>query len=604
MSNRIARPVWPPLLVAAFAALLSLAAGWDNILSMSFPDPDDSLRLVQVRDLLGGQAWFDVVQHRINPPAGGLMHWSRLIDLPIAAMIKLFTPLVGQSAAEMTAVLVYSATMLLLLFLLTARILRLYGDRMFVWAGMLTVLLIPIVMTQFRLARIDHHSAIMLLAFAAFGLTVARWRRWTGAAVAALLALACSISLETIIYMPAFGLVFAWPWLRRGEGGDQLGVYCLAFSLVSVAVMMVTRGFDAPLASYCDAMSRPYLAAVVMAALIFVIATRLRLPLWGRLAASGVAAAAALGALAWSDPSCLKGPFAALDPYVREHWYNKVAEGMPLWTQGVRAFSTIILHLITMPGLWLGWRASRNGPLRNRWAVTAFLYGWAMLVGCLVFRANGIGFLFGLPGLAYLALASWQKARAIPHLLVRVLATVGNPVLLAALVPPLVTQWVVNQENKAAANKAENIAPDSADSACLGPQDLAALNALPPSLLFSQINTGPQILLKTRHSVVATGHHRNNDAISKILHGFGGASKEARSYVAATPARYLTFCKANLEHKAYIDHVTDTLAYQLSIKRPPDWLEPVAMPEGATLQIYRILPAPAAPAPSGDAANQ
>ena len=604
MHHRFARPIWPPLLMAAFAALLSLAAGWDNILTMNFPDPDDSLRLVQVRDLLAGQGWFDVVQHRINPPAGGLMHWSRLIDLPIAILIKLFTPLIGQSAAEMTAVLIYSAGMLFLLFLLTARILCLYGDRMFVWAGLLSLILLPLVMTQFRLARIDHHSAIMLLGFAAFGLTLARWRRWTGAAVAALLALACSISLETIIYMPVFGLVFAWPWLRRGEGGDQLGTYCLAFSLVSVAVMMVTRGFTAPLASYCDAMSRPYLAAVVMAALIFVIATRLRLPLWGRLAACSGAAGAALFALAWSDPLCLKGPFAALDPYVREHWYNKVAEGMPIWKQGWSAFSTIILHIITVLGLWLGWRANRNKLLRHRWTVTAFLYGWAMLVGCLVFRANGIAFLFGLPGLAYLALESWRKARAIPHLLVRVFATVGNPVLLAALVPPLVTQWIIDQETDAASNQSGDTVSDSADSMCLGPQDLAALNALPPSLLFSPINTGPQILLKTRHSVVATGHHRNNDAISKILHAFGDRSKDAHGYVAATSARYLTFCKANLEHKAYTDRVTDTLAYQLSVNRPPNWLEPVAMPEGASLQIYRILPAPAAPAPSGGAANQ
>ena len=33
-------------------------------------DPDSTMRLVQVRDLLAGQGWFDLVQHRLAPPDG------------------------------------------------------------------------------------------------------------------------------------------------------------------------------------------------------------------------------------------------------------------------------------------------------------------------------------------------------------------------------------------------------------------------------------------------------------------------------------------------------------------------------------------------------
>ena len=47
---------------------------------------DDAMRLVQVRDLLAGQGWFDLTQYRLNPPDGVAMHWSRLIDLPIAIL--------------------------------------------------------------------------------------------------------------------------------------------------------------------------------------------------------------------------------------------------------------------------------------------------------------------------------------------------------------------------------------------------------------------------------------------------------------------------------------------------------------------------------------
>src|SRR5260370_41349134 len=49
---------------------------------------DDAMRLVEVRDLLAGQGWFDLTQYRLNPPDGVVMHWSRLIDLPLALLIR------------------------------------------------------------------------------------------------------------------------------------------------------------------------------------------------------------------------------------------------------------------------------------------------------------------------------------------------------------------------------------------------------------------------------------------------------------------------------------------------------------------------------------
>jgi hypothetical protein len=41
------------------------------------------MRLVEVRDLIAGQGWFDLTQHRLDPP-GVSIHWSRVIDAPLA----------------------------------------------------------------------------------------------------------------------------------------------------------------------------------------------------------------------------------------------------------------------------------------------------------------------------------------------------------------------------------------------------------------------------------------------------------------------------------------------------------------------------------------
>lgn len=58
-------------------------------------DNDSVMRLVQVRDLLAGQGWFDLTQYRMGLEGGFEMHWSRLVDLPIALLVAGF----GEPAA-------------------------------------------------------------------------------------------------------------------------------------------------------------------------------------------------------------------------------------------------------------------------------------------------------------------------------------------------------------------------------------------------------------------------------------------------------------------------------------------------------------------------
>ena len=71
------------------------------------------MRLVQVRDLLAGQGWFDLTQYRLNPPDGVAMHWSRLIDLPIAVLIRAGELVAAAALAERLALTVWPAGLLL-----------------------------------------------------------------------------------------------------------------------------------------------------------------------------------------------------------------------------------------------------------------------------------------------------------------------------------------------------------------------------------------------------------------------------------------------------------------------------------------------------------
>src|SRR6187431_1984928 len=96
------------IVAAAFAARTFINSGTAPLIA----DTDDAMRLVTARDLLGGQGWFDNVQHRMNTPYGAELHWSRLLDLPIAGLLLLFGPIVGPAAATTLAAYVWPLTLL------------------------------------------------------------------------------------------------------------------------------------------------------------------------------------------------------------------------------------------------------------------------------------------------------------------------------------------------------------------------------------------------------------------------------------------------------------------------------------------------------------
>src|SRR3546814_68844 len=94
----------------------------------------------------------------MHPPLGANMHWSRLVDLPIAALIVVAEPIAGKAAAERfaaSAVPLLSLLAVMALAGLGAR--RLSGDR----AWFLAILFVAAsgqLLPLFRPLRIDHHG--------------------------------------------------------------------------------------------------------------------------------------------------------------------------------------------------------------------------------------------------------------------------------------------------------------------------------------------------------------------------------------------------------------------------------------------------------------
>ncbi|MGC2050740.1 MAG: hypothetical protein WA636_04550, partial [Methylovirgula sp.] len=213
-------PVW--LLIAAALVLgffLSFANAhkvWQN---GTFFDSDDAMQLVQVRELLAGQNWFDMTIGRLDPPHGVFMHWSRTVDAPLALLIKTFGLLLPMQTAERLTRLVFPLILQALLYLGVARLARVLIGPRAVLAAITLVLLSGMEFGEFQPGRIDHTAPqIVLLLFMLASLVEAidpaYARRAAGGGVLA--AVSLSISIENLPFIVAFAALFVALWVARG----------------------------------------------------------------------------------------------------------------------------------------------------------------------------------------------------------------------------------------------------------------------------------------------------------------------------------------------------------------------------------------------------
>ena len=575
---------WGALLGWLAIAVVYIGTRWQAIATQSFSDIDDQLRLVQVRDLAAGQGWFDLHQYRIDPASGGtLMHWSRLVDLPLLQVYRLLAPLLGPELAERVMLVAVPMLLLGLALFLLARLVRTLFDLELAALACVLLALSPPFATQFQPLRIDHHGWQIIAVLAACNGLIAH-RAALGAALAgAALALGLSISLELLPIAALFGTVFALRWIEDRRDSAPLTSYAAALALVGGLSFALTRG-AADLAAHCDAVSPPYLAGFVVLAAAIALLHRLapqRLPvLLGGFAATGLVAIASTIALA---PDCARGPFQALDPLVREYWYLNVYEGRPVWLQLPGA----MLQMVVPPalGLWAAiklWRRD-NGPQRRFWRDYALLLGGLLVMGVLIARSAAFAVAVGIVPLAWL-LREWLR---------RAVATKSVPkktgLVLAALAALLPGMFAVlpGKVIPALASQRASTSPLSACDVRSAARDLAAL---PRGTFLTPLDVGPSLLLSTQHSVIATGHHRAAAAMHDTIAAFLAEPEAARRIMAAREAQYVLLCPGLAEAGNYAAAAPDGLAAKLLSGDTPGWLAPVALSGTSGVKAWRVVP--------------
>jgi hypothetical protein len=588
----IGRDWWLLAGVWLFAAGWLLWRAWPQIGPLLLPDTDDAMRLVEVRDWFGGQAWGDLTQYRMHPPAGVPMHWSRIVDLPLAAVIALVKPIAGEGAAERVAV-----TLIPLLTFGTAMWaaallgLRLGGRR----AGMLAAVFLPTVTTVtsiMRPLRIDHHgwqTTLLVIVVACLADPGRRLRSGVFAGLALTVSLAIGLETLPFLLIAAAGPVVAW-WLdddyKRLLQGFGAAV-CLSLPVLYV-LFVPTAARWLP---YCDALAPAYLISFTAAGLTCALLPAALPPgaRWLKVLASlALLGAAALATVA-AYPQCALGPLKGIDPRLAD-WLRHISEARPATMLLTRepgvALGMSVFPVVGFVAAAISLASREHRARLGAWLLFFIVGGGAVLTVFVQMRATISVSALAAVAAAVLAAEVLPRVRAIKGTLPRILATAGLLIGLsgAGALAAAYGAGKVLKPSEFAQNRNET----KAKRLCNFRATLLPLNQIPPATLANVLNMGPALLLHTHHRVIGGPYHRDPDMLVDNERLWRSDDKEARAILDAYGADYVLACAGAVELNNASRGRPHSLAAELKSGEVPDWLEPVPMPKGSPLSLYKI----------------
>jgi hypothetical protein len=551
---------------------------------------DDAMRLVQVRDLLAGQGWFDLVQHRLDPP-GVAMHWSRVIDLPLAAMILMLRPMAGQHEAEVITLFAWPA----LLFVTTLRLVASITQRMTaagetpsaqLAAMLLTVLSVP-ALPHFRAGAIDHHNAqiVLLLAFIALAQQIDGSPAKAGAA-GVVAAFSLAIGLEMLPAIAAICVVmFAIQIWRGGGATRRIGLFgaSMAGSSLLLAALLLTR--QSLTLNVCDAFGGPVLLLMAgggATLLIVACIDRWRPTFLARLAGGAAAGLGSLALFFHLFPGCLASPYANVAPLVTSFWLKHVFEAMSFFTMlelvpqkipGIYGFPLIAVvaaALVTVRGA---------RPARSGWIIA--VVALVALISTSIWEMRGAAAATVVAAPIFAAsLARFWPAREQERKLVATALALSPATLLVTgvaarpmidmLLPP---HWTIVDRQAA--------------SSCQTVSSVAPLALLPRGRVMAPIDLGPAILAATPHTVFAAPYHRNNDGNLAMLNLMLAVPPAAGQASAERDFDYIALCRNPIEQADFEEVAPDGLAARLGRGETFEFLQPLDLDPSGKLAVWR-----------------
>ena len=557
---------------------------WAKIHAFGLGDTDDNMRIMQVRALLHGQDWYDLRNYRMNPPYGANIHWSRLVDLPIAGLILTLRPFLGGPGAEKWAVAIAPMIpYLLLLFSLALTARRLLGPTAYL-LDFATLLFRGSNNGMFTPERIDHHGwqlALLALSIA----SIADPDRVRGGIVLGLsTALSLAIGLEMIIYLALAGVAMVLFWVDDEAERERLRAYAVTLGGAIAFSFLVFASYDNRCA-VCDALSPVWLSSLLVAsALLLVLAWvnpadwRVRLAM---VAGAGVVLGAFYG-LMW--PQCTTR-LEGVSPEVKYLWLSHVREARPVYMHGLQVAILILALPVTGAVGWalLAWRNRVDGDLFRRTLAVAVS---GIVAGLLLFWQTRTGPAAQMMAVVGAVAIAWMLApvfdrsrntivRTLGVVLVAIVGFGGLVPFAVMLIPP--TKVSPREAEIGRANRLCNF---------IGSYHPIVLE--PKGVVFTFVDLAPRLITLTHHDSIMGPYHRNGEQVADAMKAFRGSADQARQIFAKYHSDYLLTCPDSSTTTIFMSEAPNGFYGQLERGQVPNWLTPVQLPPDSPFRMWRI----------------
>lgn len=513
-------------------------------------DGDDLARLQQVRDWLGGQSWFDTTQYRLLPPEGVSIHWSRYVDLGIAAFLVPASWFLSQTGAELVAIVLWPTFVgCLAVFVIGFSNNRLLGPAAAIGA-LVTFLSWGKLGGEFTAGRIDHHNVQILCATAVFYLAVLPGRRGLlGALAGGATALCLAVGLEML---PTLAVIWGLMVLRHAFAEDGTGRwligFCASFALAAPLLVAGQVPMSGWWVNHCDVLAPPLLALAAVGMVASLVPVALGRVLTGAFARLGVSLALLAGGLWLAAPllsPCLAGPYASASPEVRMLIETSIPEALSAAIL-IKDRPELLLRIVLPPVIiaivalvaMVLMRGRVTKPQRvvlvQAFVVLIVGFGLSLLqIRAANLMTPAVPFLAGFVAHAFMAIPRDHRLRGLaaltlllstPPLVEAAARVIGGPPKLMTLAADM-----GSTSDNAEVTSVKHFAVATA---------LAEISSLPKSLMFSSGNLAALILVYTPHSITSAGYHRSSAAVHNAFAAFD--SREVlQKALASSRADYL-----------------------------------------------------------------
>jgi hypothetical protein len=577
-----------PLVLVAWAAVAaaSLFSGPRILDAMS---TDDLMRLAEVRDWLGGQGWFDLTQYRLAPPAGLAMHWSRIVDLPIATLILALTPVLGRASAEIATAAIWPLLLLMPTLVLAGALARRLSNPQAILPTILLVAVAAPALVHFRPGGLDHHGfQLMLMAATIYGASEEGDTYFVPALGGFAAAVSIAIGLEMA---PALAAILAAVGLRWAIEGKPVANLTSGFGLAFGAGTAMLFAATVPVSSWnvamCDRISLPCVAAAgLVGGGLALLASVSRLNTFSaRLAVGGIAGGIVIGIMGAAFHTCLGDPHGAVEARVAAIWLANVAEAQNIF-ELARNEPSDVLHIYGPPlaAIVLGALAILRTRKEERtiW-IAPFLALIALSAEAMwEVRGTASANLVAQPLLVASLIrlfdvrSSWLARRAA----IVALLLISSPVLVLA-------GKAVGKSTRFF-DPARPVYYASGPLACRKFEDIAPLARLEPGRVISYIDVGPAILVGSRHSVFAAPYDSNFRGYEVTFDVLLGDDATAKRALVEHQVNYVAICPGSPERNNFRRAAPEGLSERLARGEVPPYLQPIAGDPAAPLKLFRV----------------